>query len=358
MGEDTRNARLMVALNGVGTAYFDPRPAVVKFLEKARRCGAPDWDIYGQIIGPADSPWWQVQLGGDYEVHRVEIFIRKYIINVYVSVTNTETTMYCARGLYFYASPTKVTCESGVHGSTVHITSRHLNCTFHLCEVDIYGTKYVDACWSSPCQNDGACKRTGGSYYCTCPARVIGRHCEHMDSCWSNPCQNAGTCKTTTDSYYCTCPWGFIGRYCEHFEACLSNPCENAGRCSSWNGESFRCICPASFTGPTCEKLQCSCLEKLSADRLTCVFRPLATIPLQIICKMNCRTPASSREKLGLVAKCDDCAVSSNYSFTWHVNTIINWQDDTGTGRNARTLSINANVLRANQVYVFNVIGT
>lgn len=36
----------------------------------------------------------------------------------------------------------------------------------------------VDACWSSPCQNDGACKRTGGSYYCTCPARVIGRHCE------------------------------------------------------------------------------------------------------------------------------------------------------------------------------------
>lgn len=63
------------------------------------------------------------------------------IINVYVSVTNTETTMYCARGLYFYASPTKVTCESGVHGSTVHITSRHLNCTFHLCEVDIYGTK-------------------------------------------------------------------------------------------------------------------------------------------------------------------------------------------------------------------------
>ena len=48
MGEDTRNVRLMVALNGVGTAYFDPRPAVVKFLEKTRRSGAPDWDIYGQ----------------------------------------------------------------------------------------------------------------------------------------------------------------------------------------------------------------------------------------------------------------------------------------------------------------------
>ena len=48
MGEDTINTSLMVALNGVDTAYFDPRPAVVKFLEKTRRCGAPDWDIYGQ----------------------------------------------------------------------------------------------------------------------------------------------------------------------------------------------------------------------------------------------------------------------------------------------------------------------
>ena len=48
MGEDTRNARLMVALNGVGTAYFDPRLAGIKFVEKTRRCGAPDLDIYGQ----------------------------------------------------------------------------------------------------------------------------------------------------------------------------------------------------------------------------------------------------------------------------------------------------------------------
>ena len=48
MGEETRNARLMVTLNGVGRAYFDPRPAVVKFLGKTRGCGAPDWDVYGQ----------------------------------------------------------------------------------------------------------------------------------------------------------------------------------------------------------------------------------------------------------------------------------------------------------------------
>ncbi|KAI0233654.1 hypothetical protein LSAT2_016129 [Lamellibrachia satsuma] len=70
---------------------------------------------------------------------------------------------------------------------------------------------------------------------------------------------------------------------------------------------------------------------------------------------MNCRTPASSRQKLGLMAKCDDCAVSSNYSYTWHVNTNINWRDDTGTGRNARTLTVNAKVLPVNQTFNFSV---
>ena len=48
LGEDTRTARLMLALNGVGTAYFYHRPAVVKFVEKTRRCVAQDWDIHGQ----------------------------------------------------------------------------------------------------------------------------------------------------------------------------------------------------------------------------------------------------------------------------------------------------------------------
>ena len=43
MGEDMRNARLIVALNIVGTAYFDPRPALVKFPEKTRRWGLQIW---------------------------------------------------------------------------------------------------------------------------------------------------------------------------------------------------------------------------------------------------------------------------------------------------------------------------
>ena len=49
MSTDTINARLTIALNGVGTAYYDPRPAVVRFLSmKPRRGGEPDPTVYAQ----------------------------------------------------------------------------------------------------------------------------------------------------------------------------------------------------------------------------------------------------------------------------------------------------------------------
>lgn len=41
------NSRMYIALNGTGTALFDPRPAVAKFLEsKERRRKLPDPDLY------------------------------------------------------------------------------------------------------------------------------------------------------------------------------------------------------------------------------------------------------------------------------------------------------------------------
>lgn len=47
MSGDTANARLIIALNGVGTAHFDPRPAVSAFLaRKERRMREPDATTY------------------------------------------------------------------------------------------------------------------------------------------------------------------------------------------------------------------------------------------------------------------------------------------------------------------------
>ena len=43
---DTVNHRLIICLNGCGTAYFDPRPCVAKFLSTERRLGMPDPETY------------------------------------------------------------------------------------------------------------------------------------------------------------------------------------------------------------------------------------------------------------------------------------------------------------------------
>lgn len=47
LSREAINSRMYIALNGIGTAYFDPRPAVAKFLEKKeRRRKLPDVELY------------------------------------------------------------------------------------------------------------------------------------------------------------------------------------------------------------------------------------------------------------------------------------------------------------------------
>lgn len=47
LSREALNSRMYIALNGVGTAFFDPRPAVAKFLEKKeRRRKLPDQELY------------------------------------------------------------------------------------------------------------------------------------------------------------------------------------------------------------------------------------------------------------------------------------------------------------------------
>lgn len=36
----------------------------------------------------------------------------------------------------------------------------------------------LSMCASSPCRNGGSCKEEAGSYYCVCPYRFTGKHCE------------------------------------------------------------------------------------------------------------------------------------------------------------------------------------
>lgn len=45
---DTVNCRLAISMNGKGTAFYDPRPAVVKFLMSDRRLKLPEPTTYKQ----------------------------------------------------------------------------------------------------------------------------------------------------------------------------------------------------------------------------------------------------------------------------------------------------------------------
>ena len=84
------------------------------------------------------------------------------------------------------------------------------------CDEDVDECKKV----RKPCQNNGKCKNTLGSFVCSCDVYHRGRHCEILiDLCKSrrkNPCLNGGVCVNDPEkaSFKCNCPKNYIGSTC------------------------------------------------------------------------------------------------------------------------------------------------
>ena len=75
---------------------------------------------------------------------------------------------------------------------------------------DLY-QKWFESNWifyftGSPCEHDGICVNTAGSYKCDCKPGFKGRRCEvNINECESSPCQNEGTCIDERGGFRCIC---------------------------------------------------------------------------------------------------------------------------------------------------------
>nr|CAD7426220.1 unnamed protein product [Timema monikensis] len=58
----------------------------------------------------------------------------------------------------------------------------------------------------SPCEHDGNCVNTPGSFACNCTQGFTGPRCEtNVNECESHPCQNDGSCLDDPGTFRCVC---------------------------------------------------------------------------------------------------------------------------------------------------------
>lgn len=116
----------------------------------------------------------------------------------------------------------------------------------------------IDTQRISPCQNDGTCRDTPGSFNCDCRDGWEGKRCElDVDECAADSylCGDNGSCNNLPGSYECICNEGWQGERCDQdIDECLvDDPCNDNQVCQNTIG-SYKCHCKGGWAGDNCDE--------------------------------------------------------------------------------------------------------
>ncbi|XP_041349419.1 protein draper-like [Gigantopelta aegis] len=193
--------------------------------------------------------WWEVDLGRDYYIHKLDIYFRTDFkarrngVHIYSSTEarKANTSHLCGAATINSPDVTTVTCDNKVRRNGVHIYSsteaRQTN-TSHLCGA---------ATIASPDVTTVTCDST---------ARYITLYQDTTNSQYSPPGEGAmDFCEV--EVYVCDA--GTFGDDCSKFCHCLNEPCNHAtGNCTggckqNWIGQTCS-ECDSDHYGPLCGK--------------------------------------------------------------------------------------------------------